>query len=227
MGKGLFVVGTGTDIGKTYVTGLINKKMIEAGYSVGYYKAAVSGNIKDSEGKLIPGDAETVKRMSGSKQELIEMCPYIYERAVSPHLASKIEGNPVDLETVIRGYEAVSSKYDFVTMEGSGGILCPIRYDDEIIWLEDFIKQLDLPCVLIADAGLGTINQVGLTCHYMLAKGMQVKGIIFNNYHRGDVMEEDNIKMCVSLTGIPVVGFVADKADDIDIDIDVLKAMYS
>jgi len=226
MGKGLFVVGTGTDVGKTFVTGLIIKKMTEAGYSAGYYKAAVSGNIRDDSGKLIAGDPMKVKKMSNLEQDIDGMCPYVYERAVSPHLASRIEGNPVNLNTVIGGYKAVAAQYDYVTMEGSGGILCPIRFDEETIWLEDIIEKLGLPCLLIADAGLGTINQVGLTCHYMKSKGLEVRGIIFNHYHEGDVMEEDNVKMCSMLTDVPVVGYVADNGDDLVMDIKVLEDMY-
>ena len=56
MSKGLFITGTGTDIGKTYVTGLIVKKLHEAGLRAAYYKAAMSGYVRDAEGYLIPGD---------------------------------------------------------------------------------------------------------------------------------------------------------------------------
>ena len=94
MSRGLFVIGTGTDVGKTYVTALIVKKLKDSGVSAAYYKAAMSGNQRDGDGKLIPGDALLVKEISGISQPLEEMCPYVYERAFSPHLASRIEGNP-------------------------------------------------------------------------------------------------------------------------------------
>lgn len=98
MSKNIFIIGTGTDVGKTYVTGLIIKKLREGGKSAAYYKAAMSGNERNADGSLIPGDALQVKTMSGMEQPLEEMCPYIYETAVSPHLAAKIEGNPVEME---------------------------------------------------------------------------------------------------------------------------------
>lgn len=226
MSKGIFIVGTGTDVGKTYVTGLIIKKLLETGKKVGYYKAAVSGNDYGEDGKLIPGDALTVKKISGSMQELGEMCTYVYERAVSPHLAARIEGNPVEMDKVIDDYERVRRKHDFTVVEGSGGIMCPIRYDEEKIWLEDIIKKLGLSCLLIADAGLGTINSVVLTCHYLKDKGIDVKGIIFNHFHKGDVMEEDNVKMCEEKTGLKVIGFVADDSLDVDIDLNVLMEVF-
>ena len=122
MSKNIFITGTGTDIGKTFVTGLIVKKLHESGHSAAYYKAAMSGNKRREDGSLIPGDALYVKTVSGIGQPLAEMCPYIYENAFSPHLASRLEGNPVQMQVVKEGFEAVGRKYEYVTMEGSGGM---------------------------------------------------------------------------------------------------------
>ena len=83
MSKALFITGTGTDIGKTYVAGLIVKKIAQAGKSAAYYKAAMSGNNRRADGSLIPGDALFVKQTSGIQQPIAEMCPYIYENAWS------------------------------------------------------------------------------------------------------------------------------------------------
>lgn len=92
MAKKIFITGTGTDVGKTFVTGLILKKLKENGINAAYYKAAMSGNERTKDGGLIPGDALHVKTVSGIEQPLSQMCPYVYETAVSPHLASRIEG---------------------------------------------------------------------------------------------------------------------------------------
>lgn len=107
MVRKLFITGTGTDIGKTYVTGLILKKLQESGRGAAYYKAAMSGNERDADGNLIPGDALHVKTASGIAQPLETMCPYVYEAAVSPHLASRLEGNPVQMDVVKAGFEKV------------------------------------------------------------------------------------------------------------------------
>lgn len=226
MSRALFIMGTGTDIGKTYVTGLIVKKLAEGGYNAGYYKAAMSGNERREDGSLIPGDARFVQQVSGISQPLEEMCPYVYEHAYSPHLASRIEGNPVVMDVVKQGFDAVCDKYDYVTVEGSGGILCPIRFDEQRIQLEDIVKELHLSSVIIADAGLGTINSVVLTAEYMKAKHMNVKGIIFNHFHPGDLMEEDNILMCELMTGLPTLAKVEDGAKTLDIDMNALTALY-
>ena len=75
MSKGIFITGTGTDIGMTYVTGLIVKKLAQAGCKPAYYKAAMSGNNRRPDGSLIPGDALFVKECAGIEQDL-EFCLY-------------------------------------------------------------------------------------------------------------------------------------------------------
>ena len=199
MNKKLFITGTGTDVGKTYIAGLIVKKLYESGKNAAYYKAAMSGNIRVENGIVIPVDALTIKNISNIPQSLESMCPYVYESAVSPHLASRMEGNPVQMDVVKRTFRDICKRYDYITVEGSGGILCPICFDEAKIQLEDVIKELDLSSIIVADAGLGTINDVVLTAEYMNSKNLPVKGIIFNHWHGENIMEEDN-KFTVSYT---------------------------
>ena len=226
MSKRLFITGTGTDVGKTYVTGLILKKLHEQYENVAYYKAAMSGNDRRPDGSLIPGDALHVKTVSGISQPLEEMCPYVYETAVSPHLASKIEGNPIELETVLRTFDQVCEHYDYVTAEGSGGILCPLRFDGQKLQLEDVIKARNLPCLIVADAGLGTINSVVLTVEYMNGRGIPVKGVIFSHYDETSLLHRDNRLMCEAMTGVKVVACVAAGAETLDMPLEELTAFY-
>ena len=221
MSKGLFISATGTDVGKTYVTALIVKKLRRAGFNAGYYKAALSGAdcIEDS-------DAGFVNKTAQIGQEEKSLLSYLYKNAVSPHLAAKLEGNPVEKNVVINDYKAVQEKYDYVTVEGSGGIVCPIRYDDKArYFLEDIIKWLKLPILLVADAGLGTINSVVLTHEYMQNHGLKLQGIILNNY-TGSIMQNDNIKMIEDMTGQKVLAKIAPNDTDIDIDIEILRSLY-
>ena len=222
----IFIVGTGTDVGKTYVAGLMVKKLKESGRSAGYYKAAMSGNERGEDGDLLPGDALYVKKISGIEQSLDQMCPYVYEHGVSPHLASRLEGNPVRMDVVEKGFWEVCARYDYVTMEGSGGILCPICYDEAKIQLEDVISHLGLSSIIVADAGLGTINSVVLTAEYMRARELPVKGIIFNHFHPGNVMEEDNLRMCEDMTGLPVLACVKEGEKELPLDLELLTSLY-
>ena len=239
MGKGIFVTGTGTDVGKTYVTGLIIKKIKENGMTPGYFKAAMSGNEREEDGTLIPGDALwvknvsgisgdalTVQTMSGIDQSLTSMCPYVYEHAYSPHLASRLEGNHVEMAVVLDNYRKVKEKYDYITVEGSGGILCPICFDEARIGLTDIIDEMELDCILVADAGLGTINSVVLTYEYMKNRNMNIKGMIFNHYIADNIMHEDNIRMCEYMTGLPTLAKVSMGDVDLNIDIAELISLY-
>lgn len=226
MSKNLFLTGTGTDVGKTFVAGLMVKALAASGRKAAYYKAAMSGNERRADGTLIPGDAVWVKNVSGIPQTLEEMCPYVYENACSPHLASRVEGNPVRMDVVKAGFAAVCAQYDYVTVEGSGGILCPICFDEARIQLEDVIKALDLSCLIVADAGLGTINSVGLTAEYMRSRGIPVKGILFNRCHPGSALEEDNRFMCEYMTGLPVLACVREGGTQLDMDPESLAALY-
>lgn len=226
MGKALFITGTGTDVGKTYAAGLITKKLSQSGVSAAYYKAAVSGNNRDGDGRLIPGDALYVKTVSGIGQPLDQMCPYVYEHAVSPHLAARIEGKPVRMDRVLALFRELCGSYEYVTMEGSGGILCPIRFDGTEIWLADIVKACGAGCLLVADAGLGAINAAGLTAFYIKKMGIPLKGIILNHFRPGDGLHEDNRKMCEYVTGAKVAACIKDGDRDLELSADRLKALY-
>ncbi len=224
MAKGIFITGTGTDIGKTYVTGLVVKKLRDCGADAGYYKAALSGAVKRN-GRLEPGDAEFVCDMAGIGGRPEDYVSYIYENAYSPHLAALVEGNPVEMSKVKRDFYNMCRRYEYITVEGSGGIVCPIRYDKKIM-LEDIVKELGLSTLLVADAGLGTINSVVLTDFYMRGHGMKINGIIFNNFIDGDIIMEDNVKMVEEMTGIPVIAKVHRGDTELDTDIEILKEIY-
>lgn len=226
MSKNLFITGTGTDIGKTFVAGLIVKKLKGSGRDAAYYKAAMSGNVRGEDGLLIPGDALHVKNVSGIEQPLKSMCPYVYETAVSPHLASRIEGNRVQFPLVRQTFYDVCQNYGYVTVEGSGGIACPICFDEEKLRLDEPVKMLNLSSLIVADAGLGTINSVVLTVEYMRAKALPIKGMVLNNFHPKNLVEEDNKFMCEALTGVKVLACVKPGDTDLDMDADALASLY-
>lgn len=210
MERGIFITGTGTDVGKTYVTALLVKKLKELGISIGYYKGAISG-----ANCIANSDAGYVKKVAGLEQDENTLVSYLYQNAVSPHLAAKLEGNPVELKKVKEDFQKVAKQHEFVVMEGSGGIVCPIRYDEtEHIFLEDFIKSLHLDTLLVADAGLGTINAVVLTVEYLRQRGIGVRGIFINRY-TGNPMEEDNVKMIEELTGVPIIALIPPNANEL------------
>ena len=207
MSKNIFITGTGTDIGKTYVSALIVKYLKDLGFKSGYYKAAVSGN-DEINGELTAGDALFVKNTAKLDKKANEMVSYIYKEALSPHLASEREKRPVELNKVKEDFEKICSENDFVTMEGSGGIICPIRYDSKKIMLEDIIKMLNLSVIIVSNAKLGSINAAVLTVSYLKGKNIPIRGIILNNFNPNDFMEQDNKKMIEEITQTKILATV-------------------
>ncbi|WP_157154160.1 dethiobiotin synthase [Brachyspira murdochii] len=221
MAKALFITATGTDIGKTYVSALICKQMKEEGFDIGYYKAALSGSndITDS-------DAWYVKERANLTDSYEEMVSYTYKHAYSPHLAAQIEGNPLDMKVIKKAYKNISKNHEYMIVEGSGGIICPMRYDDnKKIFLEDIIKELDLPCLIVADAGLGTINSAVLTIEYMKSKKIKIKGIILNRFEEANVMHEDNKEMIEKITNIKTVGII-DSVNNMELKADNISSLF-
>ena len=225
MGKALFVTGTGTDIGKTYVTGLIVKCLRDAGLSAGYYKAALSGAEVSADGTLLPGDALHVVRVAGLDAADVTVS-YVYRDAVSPHLAAQIEHRPMDFAKVAEDYRRAKERTDYLTVEGSGGIICPLRWDgDEHVVLDDLAVRLGLSALVVADAGLGTINAAVLTAEHLRARGIPLRGFIFNNW-QGGLMQEDNVRMVEEITGARVLARVPHGAPELPMRADALAALY-
>ncbi len=214
---GYFVTATGTDVGKTFVTALLVKKWRDSGIDAGYYKAALSGaELRD--GKWIAGDADYVKTIAKLPDSQEELVSYIYKEAVSPHLAARKEGNPVELAKVKADFVAASTRHKFLFAEGSGGIICPIRYDSQKIFLEDIIKTLDLPILIVTTAALGSINSCVLTVEYARAHGLKIRGIIVNRYKDSE-MERDNICMMQEMTGLDILAKIPEGASDLGVDV--------
>ena len=219
--KGLYILGTGTDVGKTYITALWLKKLRESGHDVAYYKAAVSGAPSISE-----SDAGYVKQVSGLSQADETLLSYVFDEAVSPHLAARHEGKVIDRMVVNRNFCNVARTHAYTTVEGSGGIICPLHVTDtELYMLEDVVNDLCLPTIVVATAALGTINSTVLTIHYLQSKGISVKGIIVNQY-TGNPMEVDNCVMIERLTGIPVLDKVGRGETSLHMDVDKMLACY-
>lgn len=214
MSKNIFITATGTDIGKTYVSALIVKKMREAGFDCGYFKPVLSG-VEAKDGKLVKSDANYVVDTAGIPTTADECVTYWWEEAVSPHLASKRTGERIQTDKIKSHFEKLSSEYDYLLIEGAGGITCPLRLEDDEYLLKDLIKELNSPVLIIADGGLGTINSVLLTVEYAKANGIKISGIILNNYEPDNFMHKDNYKQVEKLTGIKIVATVEKNQENI------------
>lgn len=216
MTQTIFLTATGTDVGKTFITALLIKQLRRLGYNAGYYKAVLSGAILTANG-LVAGDADYVCRIAGLAENPNDLVSFIYQHAVSPHLAARLENSPPTLAKICADYQKIALRYDYLIVEGSGGAICPLRYEaDEKIFLTDVMRVLALPTVIVAPAGLGTLNATTLTVHYLRSQQIPIRGIILNR-DRDDLSENENRRILPELTGLPILATVAEAATAIAI----------
>ena len=215
MSKNIFITATGTDIGKTYVSALIVKKMRESGFDCGYFKPVLSG-VVEKDGKLVESDCNYVVNTAKIPTSADDCVAYWWKEAVSPHLAAKRAGLEIDINHIKSEFNKKNKEYDYLLIEGAGGITCPLRLENgEKYILKDLIKELQAPIVIVADGGLGTINSTLLTVEYAKANGIKVAGIILNNYNTDSFMQQDNLKQVEYLTGVKVVTTVGKNQNEI------------
>lgn len=214
MTKGIFITGTGTDVGKTYISALIVKKLKADGYNCGYYKPVLSGAEIQNE-EIIAGDCQQVINCAQIDAKSTDLASYVFKTPVSPHLASKLENISIDIDKIKNDFANIKAKYDYILVEGAGGIICPINIDKNTM-LTDIIKMLNLDIIIVANAGLGTINSTVLTVEYAKSKNINVKGIILNNFEKNNFMHIDNKKQIEALTNIKIIAEVEKNATDID-----------
>lgn len=222
--KGLFVTGTDTDVGKTYISALLMKKLLQHGIKAVYFKGVLSG-AEEAGGELIPGDARYVCEISGLKEDYQHMVSYSFKTPVSPHLASRLEGSEIMMDKILNDHQNLCKRYDFVLAEGSGGIICPIKVTErETIFLEDIIKALGYEVLIVARSGVGTINHTCLTVNYLKAKAIPIKGIIFNEFDLNNEVHVDNAKLIEKLTGVNILAYVpkGNGMDDRAIDLKLI-----
>ena len=204
------MTGTGTDVGKTYVSALLVKKLRESGIAASYFKFAASGEEIDD----IPADAWHVKKISDLPDK--KFVSYSYKESVSPHLAAKLEKHPIEFSVLERDFNAARSSAEFLVVEGSGGIICPLRWDDEKILLVDVVQRFNLSVIIVATSGLGAINSAVLTAEYLRGKNIQARGFVLNRFDEKSLIDVDNEKMIGKLTALPIIAKVPSEASDID-----------
>lgn len=229
MTKSIFITATGTDVGKTYISALIVKKMREYGLNCGYYKPVLSGAEVNQQGDVIPGDCKFVADTAGLDIDPMCCLSYCFKEAVSPHLAAKRAGVQIMESQIIEDYDNLKKKYDYMVLEGAGGITCPLAdapQKSDLVLLSDLIKHMGKDVLVVADGGLGTINSVVTTIEFIRICGISIKGIILNNFDKNNFMHRDNIYMIEKMTGVNVIATVAKNQSNIEIEKNVLESLF-
>ncbi|MDO5308601.1 MAG: dethiobiotin synthase [Planctomycetia bacterium] len=226
--NGCIVIGTDTEVGKTYATGLILKELHAFGENCGYFKGAMSGVQFDAHGQVVASDAHEVISRANLTQSPQSACPYYFEPAVSPHLAARMRAIQIDMPTLRSAFEALCSRYDYVVAEGAGGLLCPMNLEGGArFFLVDMISQFGLPCVLVSHSGLGAINHVGLTAHYLRSRGIRLNALILNHYDANDPICRDNLTVCRELAQAPITLTLAQGQEDLGLSHAELTSIFA
>ncbi len=203
MTTGIFITGTDTCVGKTVVAAGLAGALKHIGYSVGVMKPVQSG-AGVRMGRLYSQDAEFMMNVVGRADEMELICPVLLREPMAPAIAAEMEGTTVDIGLIKNAYMELDKRHDFVIVEGAGGIAVPLKGG---FLISDLISLLNIPAIIVARPGLGTINHTVLTIEYAKKSGISVIGVIMNNCH-GGIVEETNKRVISELTGVPIIGAI-------------------
>lgn len=198
MARGLFVTGTGTEVGKTVVAATIARTLAGEGTKVAVFKPAVTGLDEGVE-----TDHELLRRASGSDQADEEIAPYRYGPPASPHLAAALAGEEIDPERLRQAAALAAASAEAIVCEGVGGLLVPLSPG---YLLRDLAADLGYPLVVVASPGLGTINHTLLTVEAARAAGLEVAAIVLNPWPEDPTeIERSNRETIADLAGAPIL----------------------
>ncbi len=228
LSKGIFITGTDTGVGKTIVSAAIIRALIKKGIKVGAMKPVETGCTekrgkgqgakgKGQDKTLIPSDGMFLRETAEMDDSIDLVTPIRFEFPLAPMVAAELEKRPVDLDKIFSAYGALSKKYDFMVVEGVGGLLVPINKRQEAkgkrqeaYFVIDLIKDLEFPVIVVARPTLGTINHTLLTVNYALKEGINVLGVIINSHNppEDSLAEKTNPDVLRKLCPVPVIGML-------------------
>jgi dethiobiotin synthetase len=195
--NGLFVTGTDTAVGKTVVTAGITAALRARGHRVGVVKPIQSGALADDPA----GDAELLKRWTGVAEDASEIAPYSFAAPLAPLVAAELEDRTVALGDALEAVQAIAERYESVIVEGAGGLMVPLGPD----WtVADLALALGLPVLVVARAGLGTVNHTTLTVLALRSIGLEPIGVVLNGAI--DDSSSRNAQLIEQLAAVPVLG---------------------
>lgn len=206
MSKQIFITGTDTGVGKTVITGCLAALLLRKGKKVAVYKPVQCGNLL--KGRIKSPDLARIKKLSGIPNNCL-FNDYSLKFASSPHLAAELENKKINPDAIKKHCKELSKKFNYVLIEGAGGLIVPLTRNYSVL---DLIKGLRAPVLVVARAGLGTINHTSLTLKALKQNRIPVIGIIMN-YFKGGLIEEDNKKILFQLNGVPIMGAVPFSGD--------------
>jgi dethiobiotin synthetase len=203
MGRGIFITGTDTGVGKTFVACGLAALLRESGYRVGVMKPAETG-CAQRDGELVPEDALRLRQASGCAEPIEKICPYRFPEPLAPSIAAERAGVRIDVDHLLAIYHDLSSKHDVILVEGAGGLLVPLLPS---FTYADLARVFELPIIVVAANRLGAINHLLLTLEHASCKGLTVLGYVLNRVtNEPSLATETNREVLSGLTGAPCLG---------------------
>jgi dethiobiotin synthetase len=197
--RGLFITGTDTGAGKTFVTAAIAASLSAAGEAVVVRKPLLTGMAEESTPQA-PHDHQVLAASSGAHPN--EIAPLRFDPAVSPHLAAENAGVELDVQGIAESTLSAAGEDEVLLVEGVGGLLVPVSRTTSVA---DLAVALGLPVVIAARPGLGTISHCRLTVEALRQRNLDVRGIVMGPWPTApDMIEEDNLVTVAQTTGVPV-----------------------
>lgn len=202
--RGLFITGTDTGVGKTYVACSILRELRQAGVRAGAYKPACSGAEVLPDGRRAWADVDALAAACDEQFPRERICPQCLTAPLAPPAAAALEGRRVDEPLLAEGRDWWIGQVDFLLVEGAGGLLSPLGDD---VLNADLAASLGYPVLVVAADRLGTINHTLLTVEAALARKLQVAGIVLNRLTADpDLSAESNYGQLQQHCPVPVLG---------------------
>ncbi|RJP61189.1 MAG: dethiobiotin synthase [Candidatus Auribacter fodinae] len=197
MFKGLFITGTDTEIGKTVVSAGLARVLEKRGVSVGIVKPFGSGGIPNP-------DAVRISNWLNNRMTPLQICPNSFEEPLSPYTIVRRKMGKLRLNAIHEYVMTMLDDYGITLVEGIGGIMVPLLKHYSVL---DFACELKLPVVIVARAGLGTINHTLLTINAVRSRGLRIAGFILNTLsERVDDSGHDNAEVIEELSNVRCLG---------------------
>jgi len=177
MNKTVFISGIDTDAGKSIITGLMAKYLMNKGVNVITQKFIQTGNTTSSE------DIEKHREIMGVGPFDVDTdrttCPYIFTYPASPHLAAEIDNKTIDVTKITEATAKLEEQFETVLLEGAGGLFVPITREYYTI---DYVQETNLPLILVTSSKLGSINHTLMSLELCKKRGINLVGLIYNEF---------------------------------------------
>lgn len=204
MGKGIFVTGTDTGVGKSIVAAALAYALRSKGHDVGVMKPVHTG-CKSTGPKRGGEDTQLLIRAAGVQDPINIVTPYCLKHPLAPWPAGQMEGIRIKLSVLRKAYDALYRRHTLLIVEGIGGLAVPLTAR---LSVADLVLEFGLPLLVVTRPGLGTLNHTRLTLEYAKTRRIPVQGVIINQTHKqpSGLAERTNPQILTALCKVPILG---------------------